>query len=55
MKMKPSSFIIAALVDPVLITLSKDGKDLLEIVGRVTPKRLVGGEYEPLDAEAVFY
>jgi len=54
-KMVPSSFVIAALVDPVRITLSKDGTELLEIVGRATPKRRVDGTYEDLDAEAVFY
>lgn len=53
-KMKPSSFIIAALVDPLHFYLSKDGQRLLEIHGRTTVKRKDGNSYKDLDAVTVY-
>ena len=37
-KMKPSSFIIAALVDPIIFKFKADGSRLLVMNGRVAPK-----------------
>lgn len=53
-KMKPSSFIIAALVDPLHFYFSKDGKHLLEIHGRTLLKRNVSGKWKDLDAVTVY-
>jgi len=50
-KMKPSSFIIAALVDPLIFTFEKDGAHrLLEVDGRVVPMKNVDGKWKDLDA-----
>lgn len=55
LKMKPSSFVIAALVDPVYLTFSADGRTLHEVVGRTIPLRQVGRGWKPVDAEAVYW
>jgi hypothetical protein len=52
--MKPSSFIIAALVKPIRMTFDKESRRLLEYWGRTPPKRQVDGKWEPLDIDAVF-
>ncbi|MGE3973953.1 MAG: hypothetical protein AB7F59_05445 [Bdellovibrionales bacterium] len=54
-KMKPSSFVIAALVDPLLFyfdkTPSANGEHkLLEVVGRTVPKVKEGTKWKNLDA-----
>lgn len=50
-KMKPSSLIIAGLVDPLLFKFQKGGdKKLLEVNGRVTPKIQESGKWKDLDA-----
>ncbi len=54
LKMKPSSFLIAALVKPVIFKFSKDGSKVLELNGRVPPKRKTGSEFKDLDAEVVY-
>ncbi|MBT4761712.1 MAG: hypothetical protein HOO06_08460 [Bdellovibrionaceae bacterium] len=53
-KMKPSSFLIAALVDPLLFRFTKDGSKLLSMKGRVAPKRKVKNKFKDLDAEGVY-
>jgi hypothetical protein len=53
-RMKPSSFIIAALVDPLYFSFRKSDKRLLSIRGRVIPKIKEGGKFVDLDAELVF-
>ena len=45
-KMKPSSFIIAAIVDPLNFTFLKDTRQIAELVGRTTPKQLGGWKVE---------
>lgn len=53
-KMKPSSIVIAALVDPLIFTFEKDADHkLLEVNGRVLPKKRVDGEWADLDAVTV--
>lgn len=53
-KMKPSSFIIAAIVSPIHFYMSPDGGTLLEIHGRTTVKRDVNGKFKDLDATVVY-
>lgn len=54
LKMKPSSMIIAALVNPLDFKFSADGKHLHEMKGRVGPKQNVSGKWKDLDAEVVY-
>ncbi len=50
-KMKPSSFVIAALVKPLLFTLKKDGDHrTIQVDGRVAPKIQEDGKWKDLDA-----
>ena len=51
LKMKPSSFVIAALVKPLEFWFSLDGTKLFKMKGRVGPQQQVDGEWKPLDAE----
>ena len=54
-KMAPSSFVIAALVDPLYFTLEKDGEHhVLQYDGRTTPKIKDGNKWKDLDAVTVF-
>lgn len=53
--MKPTSFVIAALVDPLVFVMTKDGSRLLELRGRLLPKRLrADGKWADQDYEAVY-
>ena len=52
--MKPTSFVIAALVDPVHFYYWKDTHDIAEIRGRTLPKQLVDGKFKDLDAEILY-
>lgn len=54
LKFKPTSFVIAALVDPVIFKFSTDGKTLLGMVGRIMPKLKNGNKWKDLDAEVVY-
>lgn len=55
-KMKPSSFLIAAIVSPLHFFMSADGKELLEIHGRTTVKKdKGGGKFGDLDAVIVYH
>jgi hypothetical protein len=54
LKMKPSSFLIAALVKPIIFKFAADGSKLFELNGRVAPKRKDGSSWKDLDAEAVY-
>jgi len=51
LRMKPSSLVIAALVDPLNFLYSEDGSQLLELSGRVPPKIQKGSDYKDLDAD----
>lgn len=55
-KMKPTSFVIAAIVDPLLFIYEKDGGKIriAEIQGRTMPKRNVNGKWKDLDADTVY-
>ncbi len=54
LKMKPSSFLIAALVKPLFFKFNSDGSRLLELNGRVGPKKKDGSSWKDLDAEVVY-
>ena len=54
-KMKPTSFIISALVDPVHFKFYTDGLRIVEVVGRTSPKRKVGEKWKDLDAEIHYH
>jgi hypothetical protein len=54
LKMKPSSFLIAALVKPLIFKFAADGSQLVEMTGRVAPKQKKGDDYKDLDAEVVY-
>jgi hypothetical protein len=54
-KMSATSFIIAALVDPLFFTMEKDGEHrVLQYDGRTTPKLKEGDKWKDLDAVIVF-
>ena len=53
-KMKPSSFVIAAIVKPLLFTFDKGTKRLVELNGRALPKQNVDGKWKDLDADLVY-
>lgn len=54
-KMEPSSFIIAQLVDPLFFVVEKASPHrVLEYTGRTTPKARAGNKWKDLDARTVF-
>lgn len=53
-KMKPTSFVIAAIVDPLFLTFHKEGMRIAEINGRTMPKRNVDGKWKDLDVDTVY-
>ena len=54
-KMEPTSFIIAQLVDPLFFVVEKGGQHrILEYVGRTTPMVKAGNKWKDLDAVSVF-
>lgn len=53
-KMKPSSFIIAALVKPLIFIFDKPTGNLVEIRGRTLPKQKVGNGWKDLDTDGVY-
>ncbi|MBU6374863.1 MAG: hypothetical protein KGQ59_02600, partial [Bdellovibrionales bacterium] len=50
MKMKPSSFIIAALVKPIYFEMRPDGSFIEAMNGRTLPKKAEGEKFKDLDA-----
>lgn len=48
--MKPTSFVIRALVDPLYLTFDKATKELLSIRGRTSPKVQKDGKWKDFDA-----
>lgn len=53
--MKPSSMIIAALVNPLEFKWAADGSRLLEMKGRIAPKKKEGAKWKDQDAEVVYF
>lgn len=54
LKMKPSSFIIAALVNPIEFRFSEDGARLLEMKGRIQVKAKDGAKFKDQDGVVVY-
>lgn len=54
MKMKPSSFIIAALVKPIYFEMRPDGSFIEVMNGRTLPKKAEGEKFKDLDARVVY-
>ena len=55
LKMEPTSFIIAQLVDPIFFIVEKDRRHrVLEYLGRTTPVIRSGNKWKELDAATVF-
>lgn len=54
LKYKPTSFLIAALVDPLEFVINGDGTRILELRGRVAPKIKKGDDFKDLDAEMIY-
>jgi hypothetical protein len=53
-KMKPSSFLIAALVKPLYFFMTPDGQTLLELHGRTQVKQNIDGSFHDLDGVTVY-
>ena len=54
LRMKPTSFVIAALVDPVFFWYAIDSKKMQSMKGRVSPKIQENGKWKDLDATVVY-
>jgi len=52
--MKPSSFIIAALVNPIEFKFTSDGTKMMEMKGRLQPKRLEGSKWKDQDGVVIY-
>ena len=54
-RMKPSSFVIAALVDPLFFFMDKEGThEVLRLDGRTIPKQKNGNSWKDLDATIIY-
>ena len=54
-KMEPTSWVIARLVDPLLFTVEKEGRHrILQYIGRTTPRLQHGKKWEDLDAVSIY-
>lgn len=52
--MKPSSFLIAALVSPIHFYIRKSDKSLVELKGRTLPRKKKDGKWKDMDVEVVY-
>lgn len=53
-RMKPSNFLVAALVDPLVFKFDAKGERILEFVGRVAPKIKKGSRWADFDGDVVY-
>lgn len=53
-KMKPTSFVIAAIVDPLIFHFDMETKHLAYQKGRVAPKLAKGSSWKDVDAESYY-
>ena len=53
-KMKPSSFVIAAIVDPLRFYMTPDGQHVVIMRGRTQVKKEVDGKFKDLDTLTVY-
>lgn len=54
LRLKPSNFLIAALVKPVDLWYSKSNQRIVQMKGRVTPKILHEGKYKDFDSYVTY-
>ena len=55
LRMEPSSFLIAQIVDPLFFIVEKSGEHhILEYIGRTTPKAREGNKWKDLDARTIY-
>lgn len=54
LRMKPTSFVIAALVDPIFLSYSMSDQKLIQMKGRVAPKQFKDGKWKDLDAKVLY-
>lgn len=54
LRMKPTSFVIAAIVDPIFFWYGFSDKKLRSMKGRVSPKIQENGKWKDLDANVVY-
>ena len=54
-KMKPSNFIIAALVDPIMISFDLTKDRIVKIIGRTPLCERKNGKWKPIDAEIIYH
>jgi hypothetical protein len=54
LKMKPTSIVIAALVDPLVFWIDRETVHLVEVRGRTLPMARVGDRWKDLDAEILY-
>lgn len=53
-KMKPSSWVIAAIVDPLYFRLTKSDPKILSVQGRVNPKQKVDNKWKDLNGYTLY-
>jgi len=53
-RMRPSSLVLAALIDPIVFTFRSDTSKLVRLEGRVPPKQRVGEWLKDLDARVEY-
>lgn len=53
-RMKPANTLVSSVVRPVYFIMKNDGSQILEIKGRMLPKRKIGSRWEDFEGEAVF-
>lgn len=53
-RMKPTNTLISSVVRPVYFVVKADGSRIIELKGRMLPKRKVGTYWEDFEGEAVF-
>ena len=53
-QMKPSSFVISMLVDPLVLTFTKKDPKMIRFKGRTPLREILKGKSKPLDAEIIY-
>jgi len=53
-RMKPTSFLVSAIVNPIYFKFAADGSKMLAIEGRVPALKKSGDSFKDLDAEGVY-
>lgn len=53
-RMKPYNIFISSFVSPIYFVVKADGSRIMQLKGRMLPKRKIGTHWEDFDGEAVF-